>query len=155
MVANLWPEEAHLEECVSTLRFAARVRYLQTDPAVNESADPLLALAKAERQLRELRQELAMRDMLSGRARVGYEDLSDGERGELQGLVLRYLTGVLRARVVSLCHTSHGVRGAQLTHPAAVWLAGGGPSDRRVAAHTHAHKQRQVLPSWRSCPRTA
>ena len=26
MVANLWPEAAHLEECVSTLRFASRVR---------------------------------------------------------------------------------------------------------------------------------
>jgi hypothetical protein len=34
MIANLWPEEAHLEECVSTLRFAARVRCLQTDAQV-------------------------------------------------------------------------------------------------------------------------
>lgn len=25
MVANLWPEAAHLEECASTLRFASRV----------------------------------------------------------------------------------------------------------------------------------
>lgn len=93
MIANLWPEEAHLEECVSTLRFAARVRCLQTDAQVNESADPLLALKKAERQIKELRQELAMRDMLSGRGRVVYEDLSDGERLELQQLVLRYLSG--------------------------------------------------------------
>jgi len=93
MIANLWPEEAHLEECVSTLRFAARVRCLQADAQVNESADPLLALKKAERQIKELRQELAMRDMLSGRGRVVYEDLSDGERLELQQLVLRYLSG--------------------------------------------------------------
>lgn len=34
MIANLWPTEAHLEECVSTLRFAARVRCLQTDAQV-------------------------------------------------------------------------------------------------------------------------
>lgn len=27
MVANLWPEAAHLESCVSTLRFASRVRW--------------------------------------------------------------------------------------------------------------------------------
>jgi kinesin family protein 6/9 len=93
MIANLWPEEAYLEECVSTLRFAARVRCLQTDPQVNESSDPLLALKKAERQIKELRQELAMRDMLSGRGRVVYEDLSDGERLELQQLALRFLSG--------------------------------------------------------------
>lgn len=60
---------------------------------VNESADPMLALRKAERQIKELRQELAMRDMLSGRGRVVYEDMSDGERLELQALVLRYLSG--------------------------------------------------------------
>jgi kinesin family protein 6/9 len=64
MLANLWPEAAHLDECVSTLRFASRVRCLETSAVVNESADPLLALRKAERQVKELRQELAMRDML-------------------------------------------------------------------------------------------
>lgn len=94
MIANLWPEEAHLEESVSTLRFASRVRCLQTDAQVNESSDPLLALKKAERQIKELRQELAMRDMLAGRGRVLYDDPSDGERLELQQLVLRYLSGV-------------------------------------------------------------
>jgi hypothetical protein len=69
------------------------VRCLQTEATVNESGDPLLALCKAERQVRELRQELAMRDMLSGRGRVVYEDLSEGERAELQQLVLRFLAG--------------------------------------------------------------
>lgn len=101
MIANLWPEEAHLEECVSTLRFASRVRCLQTDAQVNESGDPQLALKKAERVIRELRQELAMRDMLSGRGRVVYEDLSDGERLELQALALRFLSGA--AAVVQYC----------------------------------------------------
>lgn len=93
MLANLWPEAAHMDECVSTLRFASRVRCLETSAVVNESADPVLALRKAERQVKELRQELAMRDMLSGRGRVGYEDLSEGEQLELQQLVLRYLNG--------------------------------------------------------------
>jgi hypothetical protein len=64
MLANLWPEAAHLDECVSTLRFASRVRCLETSAVVNESSDPVLALRKAERQVKELRQELAMRDML-------------------------------------------------------------------------------------------
>ena len=114
MIANCWPEAAHLEECVSTLRFASRVRdrgrmqstasgrtlglsqalkkaavqplhvfvapngllarpklnrgpqvrSLVTDAAVNESADPGLLVKRYERQIKELRQELAMRDML-------------------------------------------------------------------------------------------
>ncbi len=115
MVANLWPEAAHLEECVSTLRFASRVRAraraisfgcdsfsargralksglprrinkahpnplsfpqkqnatnppqvrsLVTEAVVNESADPGLLVKRYERQIRELKQELAMRDML-------------------------------------------------------------------------------------------
>ncbi len=64
MVANVWPEPEHLEETVSTLRFAARVKTLLTDAVVNESADPTLLLKRAERQIRELKQELTMRDML-------------------------------------------------------------------------------------------
>jgi hypothetical protein len=40
------------------------VRCLETEAVVNESSDPTLALAKAERHVKELRQELAMRDML-------------------------------------------------------------------------------------------
>lgn len=72
---------------------------------MNESADPLLALRKAERQIRELQQELAMRDMLSGRGRVVYEDLSDGERLELQQLALRYLSGASSAVRVAVTVT--------------------------------------------------
>eukprot|EP00879_Flechtneria_rotunda_P027678 GHRR01029659.1.p1 GENE.GHRR01029659.1~~GHRR01029659.1.p1 ORF type:complete len:728 (+),score=322.72 GHRR01029659.1:391-2574(+) len=93
MIANLWPEAMHVDECVSTLRFASRARCLETEAVVNESDDPGLALHKAERQIRELKQELAMRDMLSGRGRVVYEDLSAGEQLELQHLVTRYLSG--------------------------------------------------------------
>lgn len=163
MIANLWPEAVHLEESASTLRFASRVRCLETSAVVNESSDPGLALARAERQIKELKQELAMRDMLrwavhgvgvigcwhwqlilhcqnvstecsscdqsaklvrplllslasapflpahpmpvyvcffvslSGRGRIVYEDLSEGEQLELQQLVLRYLSGRLPA----------------------------------------------------------
>lgn len=53
-----------LQETVSTLRFASRTKLLVTDAVVNESADPALLLKRAERQVRELKQELAMRDML-------------------------------------------------------------------------------------------
>eukprot|EP00775_Hariotina_reticulata_P005321 gene5321-5556_t len=93
MIANVWPQPEFAEETASTLRFASRVRCLETEAVVNESSDPTLALAKAERQVKELRQELAMRDMLSGRGRVVYDDLSEREQLDLQQLVARYLTG--------------------------------------------------------------
>lgn len=64
MLANIWGEPSHTEETLSTLRFASRVRTLVTDVAVNESSDPSLMLKRYERQIKELKQELAMRDAL-------------------------------------------------------------------------------------------
>lgn len=46
MVANVWPEAAHVEETISTLRFAARVRLIETAPHVSESFDPSLMLKR-------------------------------------------------------------------------------------------------------------
>lgn len=64
MIANIYAEPSHMEETLSTLRFASRVRTLVTDVGVNESNDPSLLLRRYERQIKELKQELAMRDAL-------------------------------------------------------------------------------------------
>ncbi|KAG2485910.1 hypothetical protein HYH03_015354 [Edaphochlamys debaryana] len=93
MVANVWAEPSHTEETLSTLRFASRVRTLTTDLAVNESSDPQLLLRRYERQIKELKAELAMRDTLSGKARVSYDDPSDDELRELHALARRFLAG--------------------------------------------------------------
>ncbi|GIM16156.1 hypothetical protein Vretimale_18808 [Volvox reticuliferus] len=93
MVANIWGEPSHTEETLSTLRFASRVRTLTTDLAVNESNDPGLLLRRYERQIKELKAELAMRDTLSGRARVSYDDLTDDELRELHATARRFLQG--------------------------------------------------------------
>ncbi|GIL58915.1 hypothetical protein Vafri_13928 [Volvox africanus] len=93
MVANIWGEPSHTEETLSTLRFASRVRTLTTDLAVNESNDPGLLLRRYERQIKELKAELAMRDTLGGRARVSYDDLTDDELRELHGTARRFLQG--------------------------------------------------------------
>ncbi|KAJ9506575.1 hypothetical protein QJQ45_018998 [Haematococcus lacustris] len=141
MVANIWGEPSHVEETLSTLRFASRVRTLTTDVSVSESNDPGLLLKRYERQVRvtrvaspgfpvveagvlgrvfgapgraspsragsvvmhsdqsfmirvrELRQELAMRDALSGKARVNYDDLSEADLKDLQALANSFLQG--------------------------------------------------------------
>ena len=48
MVANIWAEDGHLEETVSTLRFASRVKLLTTDAVVNEKHDPALLVRRKE-----------------------------------------------------------------------------------------------------------
>ncbi|KAF5841849.1 kinesin-like protein [Dunaliella salina] len=100
MVANIWGEPQHLEETLSTLRFASRVRTLTTELSLAESSDPALLLRRYERQIKELKQELAMRDALSGKARVNYDDLSDIEIREMNQLAKDFLQG--RAEVDQL-----------------------------------------------------
>ncbi|KAF8058116.1 KLP1 [Scenedesmus sp. PABB004] len=137
MVANLWPEAPHLEECASTLRFAARVRCLETAAVVNESNDPGLALARATRVIRELRAELAMRDMLSGRGRIVYEDLSPGEQAELQQLVSRYLAGAAELDELpteSLKRIRETYKAFKAVTLAGGWAGGGGAAGPRGPA---------------------
>ena len=93
MVATVWPEDSHMEETVSTLRFAQRVRMLVTDAVVNESTDPALLCRRYERRIAELKQELAMRDAFSGRGKVSYDDLDDAQRAALRKSAERFLRG--------------------------------------------------------------
>lgn len=93
MIANIWGEPQHIEETISTLRFASRVKTLVTDVGVTESSDPVLLVRKYERQIKELKQELAMRDTLSGRGRVAYGDMTDSEMRDLASLVMRFMKG--------------------------------------------------------------
>ena len=64
MIANIWGDPSFKEETMSTLKFATRVRTLETEALVNESTDPTLMLRRYERQIKELKQELAMKDTL-------------------------------------------------------------------------------------------
>ena len=102
MVANVWGEPSQMEETLSTLRFAMRVRTLVTDVTMTESSDPLLLAKRFERQIKELKQELALRDTLRWGGLVG---------GPGGGLALNPGVGV------------HSGAGACTL----MWGAGGGP----------------------------
>lgn len=65
LCANIWPEASHIEETISTLRFASRMRQVENLPVVNEQMDQQLLIKKMEREIRHLKQELAMHDVLS------------------------------------------------------------------------------------------
>lgn len=46
MIANIWPEEDHLEETISTLKFASRMMKVANEATVNIQLDPVLLLKK-------------------------------------------------------------------------------------------------------------
>ena len=95
MVGCVWGEDRHLEETLSTLRFASRVRTIETHPVVNESKDPHVLVRRYERQIADLKQELVMRDTFTGRGRVSYDEYSDAERLEIKDRVRSFLDGKL------------------------------------------------------------
>ena len=93
LIACLWPDVEHADETVSTCRFASRVMTLQTKAVVNESKDPRVIIRKHEKQIRELKQELAMHDTFAGKAPVNYGEMGEVERQELRQQVGMFLDG--------------------------------------------------------------
>eukprot|EP00403_Amphidinium_massartii_P042422 CAMPEP_0178439628 /NCGR_PEP_ID=MMETSP0689_2-20121128/36265_1 /TAXON_ID=160604 /ORGANISM="Amphidinium massartii, Strain CS-259" /LENGTH=710 /DNA_ID=CAMNT_0020062185 /DNA_START=46 /DNA_END=2174 /DNA_ORIENTATION=+ len=93
MVANIWPEASMIEETNSTLRFATRMMRVSNEATVNVQLDPQLLIRKYERQIKDLKQELAMHDTLAGRSRVQYEEYAPDEQKELETKVKMYLDG--------------------------------------------------------------
>lgn len=91
MIANIWPEANKIEETASTLRFATRMMKVSNEATVNIHLDPQLLIRKYERQIKDLKQELAMHDNLNGRGRVQYDEYSPDEVRELEIKVKMYL----------------------------------------------------------------
>ncbi|KAL7746323.1 hypothetical protein RI367_008331 [Sorochytrium milnesiophthora] len=91
MVGNIWGERAQIEETISTLRFATRMMCVDTEPIVNVQYDPMAVIRKYEREIKELKQELAMHDTLSNRSHVQYEPFTEGQRSELQKKLKHWL----------------------------------------------------------------
>jgi kinesin family protein 6/9 len=93
LIANIWGEEEHIEETISTLRFATRMMCVNTNPQMNVQYDPLALLKKYEREIRELKMELSMHDTLSNKSHVQYEPFSDTQRLELMKVIRGYTDG--------------------------------------------------------------
>ncbi|KAJ3066811.1 Kinesin-like protein kif9 [Podochytrium sp. JEL0797] len=91
LIANIWGESLHIEETISTLRFATRMMCVANTPVVNVQVDPAAVIRRLEREVRELKQELAMHDSLAGRGHVVYEAFGEGVRAEMGRVVKAYL----------------------------------------------------------------
>jgi kinesin family protein 6/9 len=102
MIANVWPEAKMLEETASTLRFATRMMRVSNEASVNVHLDPHLLIKKYERQIKDLKQELAMHNTLANRSSVTYDDYSPDEQRELEDKVKMYLEGEQELEINSL-----------------------------------------------------
>lgn len=91
MVANIWAEAQHLDETISTLKFSTRMMKLSNAATVNIKLDPQLLLKKYEREIKELKQELAMHDTLANRTNIQYESFTPEQQTELRGVVNKYI----------------------------------------------------------------
>ena len=91
MIANIWAESSHLEETISTLRFASRISKVTSCPSKTQHLDESFLIKKYEREIRDLKAELAMHDTLTGRGRISYEPYSPEQQYEQQMLAQKFL----------------------------------------------------------------
>lgn len=95
MMANIWAESSHLEETISTLRFASRIAKVTSCPSRTQHMDESFLIKKYEREIRDLKAELAMHDTLTGRGRIAYEPYSPEQQYEQQLLAQKFLANEL------------------------------------------------------------
>ncbi|XP_068790123.1 kinesin-like protein KIF9 isoform X1 [Struthio camelus] len=93
LVANICGEAVHVEETLSSLRFATRMKWMTTEPVINEMCDPEWMVKALEKEIIFLKQELAMHDSLVNRSSVSYDPLTEIQIADIKSQVQKYLEG--------------------------------------------------------------
>ncbi len=88
MIATIWPEEPYIQETLSTLNFAKRMMSVVNEASVNIQLDTNALLKKYAKEIKELKQELAMHNTLANRGRVSYEPYTPEEQFEQQKVII-------------------------------------------------------------------
>jgi kinesin family protein 6/9 len=91
MIANIWGQKEHIEETISTLRFATRMMCVSVNPEINVHFDPLAMIKKYEKEIRELKQELCLHDSMAGRTMIQYEPYTDDQKQDLTRQIKEYI----------------------------------------------------------------
>ncbi|NXO01422.1 KIF9 protein, partial [Rhinopomastus cyanomelas] len=95
LVTNICGEVAYMEETLSSLRFATRMKQMRTQPVINKTSDCEETVKQLEKEISLLKQELAMRDSLVSRSLVTYDPLTDVQREVIKSQVHKYLQGAI------------------------------------------------------------
>ena len=93
MVANIWPEEQFLQETLSTLNFAQRMGGVVNVASVNIQLDINAQIRKMTKEIKELKQELAMHNTLANRGRINYDPYSPNEQKAQMEAAKKFLVG--------------------------------------------------------------
>ncbi|XP_039269912.2 kinesin-like protein KIF9 [Styela clava] len=93
MVANIYGEADQLEETISTLRFAMRMKRVAVEPAINDHYDPWILIKELKGEISHLKQELSMHNTLANHAQVQYDPLTEGQINYIRKQVKTFLEG--------------------------------------------------------------
>ncbi|XP_068091310.1 kinesin-like protein KIF9 isoform X2 [Hyperolius riggenbachi] len=95
LVANVYGEAAQVDETLSTLRFASRMKCIPAECVLIQRCDPVRMCKNLQQEIEHLRRELTLHDTLAHRSQVSYEPFSDSQIAEISSQVRRYLDGTL------------------------------------------------------------
>ncbi|NWV78602.1 KIF9 protein, partial [Dasyornis broadbenti] len=95
LVTNVCGEAAHVEETLSSLRFATRMNWVTAEPVPNEPFTREASVKALEEEILLLKRELMMQDCLTNRSFVTYNPLTAAQRAEIRSQVQKYLRGVI------------------------------------------------------------
>lgn len=151
VVANIWAERKQLEETISTLKFATRMMRIQNQAQLNVQLDPLLLVKRYEREIKELKQELAMHDTLANRGVINYDPYTPEEQAELRQSLNQYLNHQIdEIQIVSMRQVKEVFRQFKNLYnelQASIMEGGHNPlslTAARSARHETAHEDGQV-----------
>lgn len=91
MFACIWGEVYHLEETISTLRFASRMIKVQNESISVETVNPSVLVKKQAKMIKALKQELMMHDALNDRSNISYEPYTPELQESINVMIKRYI----------------------------------------------------------------
>ncbi|NWZ88069.1 KIF6 protein, partial [Poecile atricapillus] len=86
MIATLAMDKRNIDESISTCRFAQRVALIKNEAVLNEEIDPRLMIVQLKKEIRDLKDELAL---VTGKQRMS--ELSQEELLQLDELIQTFL----------------------------------------------------------------
>ncbi|XP_019850613.1 PREDICTED: kinesin-like protein KIF9 isoform X2 [Amphimedon queenslandica] len=96
MIANIWGEREHLENTLGTLRFSERIMCVCADPQRNIHYNPVGLIQKYERDIKALKEEMAMQELLHGKQSSKTSvtaHLTEGQVANIKDGVKNYIAG--------------------------------------------------------------
>ncbi|NWU11418.1 KIF9 protein, partial [Cephalopterus ornatus] len=95
LVTNICGEAAHVEETLSSLRFATRMRWITAEPVPNMTLDREVSVKALEEEIGLLKRELAMQNTFANHSFRTYSPLTGAQRAAIKSQVHRYLRGAI------------------------------------------------------------